>query len=109
MAKGKLVKVSYTTIGGAHCAFHFDSLTRFEIDHVTTDTSVFSAMLYGSEQGGKISYSNLVGQSVDVDIQGANGKIELDHVYTMGREQVKGTAPVVTNRATSAVPDAKPR
>jgi hypothetical protein len=108
-AKGALVKVSYSTLTGSHCAFHFDSIKRFEIDHVTTDASLFSVMFYGSEQGGKVSYSNLVGTSVDVDIQNANGKIELDHVYTLGREQVKGTAPVITNRRTAAVPDAKPR
>ncbi len=108
-AKGALVKVSYTTIAGSHCAFHFDSIKRFEIDHVTTETSVFSSMFYGSDEGGTVSYSNLVGTSVDIDIQNANGRIVLDHVYTLGRDQVKGTAPVITNRRTAAVPDAKPR
>src|SRR5205085_456403 len=32
---GKLVKVEYTTITGAHCGLHFDAIDQFTVDHVS--------------------------------------------------------------------------
>ena len=107
---GKQVKVSYTTIESAHCAFHFDNVDTFLIDHVTaTKGLVFGAMLYGSKTGGKIQYSNLGGAEAAVDVQGTNGALTFDHVYMAGKEMFKTSQPTITNRESGEVAGAKPR
>jgi hypothetical protein len=62
---GQLLHVEYTTIDNTHCPFHFNTLSKFEIDHVTTggmsgtSTSAFGLMIYNGDAGPhSISYSN---------------------------------------------------
>ena len=62
---GKLLHVEYTTIDNTHCPFHFNAISKFEIDHVTTggmataSTSAYGLMLYNADAGPHtISYSN---------------------------------------------------
>ncbi len=35
------VKVSYTTLTGAHCGLHIEPAESFEIDHVTSENNIF--------------------------------------------------------------------
>lgn len=63
---GQLLHVEYTTIDNTHCPFHFNTISKFEIDHVTTggmtspSTSAFGWMVYNSDAGPhSISFSNL--------------------------------------------------
>lgn len=62
---GELLHVEYTTIDKTHCPFHFNAISKFEIDHVTTggmtgaSTDAFGLMIYNSEAGPhSISFSN---------------------------------------------------
>ena len=108
--QGKLVHVEYTTIAGAHCGFHFDSVDKFEIDHVTDDTNSYGTMLYGSGAGpNTISYSNFTNGTKDLDAQGTNGPIKVDHVHTSGKDSFSGVVPTITNKEANPVPNAKPR
>lgn len=107
---GKYVKVSYTTISDAHCAFHFDNIDQFAIDHVTaTKGLVFGAMLYGSKTGGKVSFSNFGGVEAAIDVQGTNGSLAFDNVYSSGKENYKTSQPTITNKRSAENADAKPR
>lgn len=109
-SQGKLVHVEYTTIAGSHCGFHFDSVDKFEIDHVTDDTNSYGTMLYGSGAGpNTISYSNFTNGTKDLDAQGTNGPIKVDHVHTGGKDSFQGVVPTITNKEASPVPNAKPR
>jgi hypothetical protein len=106
---GGTVKVAYTKITGAHCGFHFDSVSSFTIDHVTSD-DVYGAMLYGSGTGpNTISYSNITGISNSIDLQGTNGQITISHSYIGSNASYKGTSPMVTSAESSAVSGAAPR
>lgn len=112
--KGKLVKVSYTTVKGAHCAFHFDDVGSFEIDHSTSDENAWAAMLYGSREPSTISASNFVGLSMNIDVQNANGDINIAGTHFESSNTTKNkfagsTMPRVTNNATAKVSGAAPR
>ncbi len=48
-AKGAAtVHVAYTDFNAAHCGFHFDAVTSFDIAHVSIHDGSFGFMLYGS-------------------------------------------------------------
>jgi len=109
---GKLIHVAYTNISGSHCAFHFNAVDKFEIDHVTANTNQWGAMLYGSGAGpSTISYSNFSDVAWNLDLQGTNGPLTIDHTYLggTGKTAYKGSAPTVTNAQTAAVAGAGPR
>ncbi len=103
-----LVHVAYSTIVNAHCAFHFDDVTQFEIDHVTAGSSsplvlsigsvVYGAMLYGSGAGpNTISNSNFMDTEMGLDLQGGNGPITITNTYTSGGPE-RGDADVDVGR-----------
>lgn len=65
MGGAQLLHVEYTTIDSTHCPFHFNTVSKFEIDHVTTggmgatSTDAFGLMIYNADVGPhSISYSN---------------------------------------------------
>jgi hypothetical protein len=115
-----LVHVAYSTITDAHCAFHFNSVTRFELDHVTAGASspagpgrevVYGAMLYGSGAGPNvISNSNFMGASVALDQQGMNGPLTISNTFAQGQVSILPTSTwLPADVAPAAVSDAKPR
>lgn len=115
---GKSVKVSYTTLDGAHCGVHIDAdaasktpTTSFEIDHVTSDPNTFAITIYASGAGpNTVQQSNMVGLAAWIDFQGDHGPITFDGVYTSGGEVMTGgPAPTIKNKATAPVSGAKPR
>jgi hypothetical protein len=118
-----LVHVAYSTVNDAHCAFHFNDVTRFEIDHVSAGLRagaqpgmggpwvVYGAMLYGSEAGPNvISNSNFAGTEYGFEWQAGNGPITITNTYTMGLNSMNATwtwAPA--DVATAPIQDAHPR
>ncbi len=104
------VHVGHTTISGAHCGFHFDSIGKFDITYVTDDTNSYGTMLYGSDNGpNTITYSNFANGQKDIDLQGSNGPLTMDHVYTGGKNSYVGSSPTITNVQTMPVALAHPR
>jgi len=116
---GKHVRISYTTMDGAHCGVHIDADPKskhptdaFEIDHVTSDPNIYAMTIYASGPGPNIVRdSNLVGIAAWLDFQGENGPITFDGVYTSGNAVLTGgpVPPTVKNEAKSPRTDAKPR
>jgi hypothetical protein len=117
----KLVRMTYSTITGSHCAFHFNDVSRFEIDHVTAGAATptgpsklnaYGAMLYGSGRGPHvISNSNFVNADVNLDLQGANGPLTITNTYTTGLNSAPDGAWTWAPADVAAAPiaDAKPR
>jgi hypothetical protein len=116
----KLVRVTYSTITGSHCAFHFDGLDRFEIDHVTAgaatpdgprDLNVWGAMLYGSGAGPNvISHSNFVNQAFNLEQQGINGPLTITDTFTTGKNAPdSGWTWLDADVAAAPIADAQPR
>lgn len=118
---GKSVKVSYTTMNGAHCGIHIDSHTEagkapiptgsFTIDHVSSDPNNYAITLYGSGAGPNlVKDSNMVGQIAWIDFAGDHGPVTFDNVYTAGSEViVGGPAPIIKNKASAPIANARPR
>lgn len=107
---GALVKVEYTTISGSHCGFHFNAVDKFIIDHVSEDVNSYSAMLYGSGAGpNQILSSNIRGTQVNLDFSGTNGATTIDKNYIGNMPNTLPAGTKITNPATVAIPDAKPR
>lgn len=101
--------VAYSVIKDSHCAFHFDSISSFDISYVTDETNAWGAMLYGSDPAKgpySITYSNIQGnKSYALDESGSNGTITVDHSYVQGQSNVAGA----TNPQSAAVSGALPR
>ena len=115
-----LVHVAYSTITDAHCAFHFNAVTRFEIDHVTAGASsptgpgsgvIYGAMLYGSGAGPNvISNSNFMGAQVAFDQEGTNGPLTISNTFAQGRISILPTSTwLPADVAPAPISDAKPR
>ncbi|HVZ70881.1 MAG TPA: hypothetical protein VHJ20_00785 [Polyangia bacterium] len=116
-----LVHVTYTTITDSHCAFHFDGLDRYEIDHVTAGASApdapgqknaWGAMLYGSGAGPNvIKSSNFMNLEHNLDQSGENGPLTITDTYTTGMNLDNDDSWTLTGSelAPSPVLDAKPR
>jgi len=113
-----LVHVAYSTITDAHCAFHFNAVTRFEIDHVTAGASspagpgvIYGAMLYGSGAGPNvISNSNFIGAEVALDQQSTNGPLTISNTFAQGHVSILPTSTwLPADVAPAPISDAKPR
>lgn len=117
----RLVRVAYSTITGAHCAFHFDDVARFEIDHVTAgaasptgpgDLVAWGAMLYGSGAGPNvISNSNFVSSTLNLEQLGINGPLTITNTFTTGKNEPSGDGWtwLTADVAPAPIADAKPR
>jgi hypothetical protein len=115
-----LVHVAYSTVNDAHCAFHFDDVARFELDHVTAGARppatpgpfvAYGAMLYGSGAGPHvISNSNFTGSARDLDQQQANGPLTITNTFTTGGDSLENTSKwAAADHAAAPIPDAHPR
>jgi hypothetical protein len=114
------VHLAYSTITEAHCAFHFNDVARFEIDHVTAGARspagpgglvAWGAMLYGSGAGPNvISNSNFLGTTENLDQQNPQGPLTITNTYTTGLNSMDPTWTwLPTDVAKAPIPDAKPR
>jgi hypothetical protein len=115
-----LVHVAYSTVNDAHCAFHFNDVALFEIDHVTAGAKpssavryvAYGAMLYGSGAGPNvISNSNFTGGERDLDQQGPNGPLTITNTFTSGLDSIDTTASTwaAADHAAQPISDAHPR
>jgi hypothetical protein len=117
-----LVHVAYSTVTDSHCAFHFDFLNRFELDHVTAgatsptgdvNQNVWGAMLYGSGAGPNvISNSNFMNGEMNLDQQGMNGPLTITNTYSTGRnaqDDPSGWTWLPADVVTAPIVDAQPR
>lgn len=117
----QLVRVAYSTITGAHCAFHFNDVGRFEIDHVTSGDTVptgpgnqvaWGAMLYGSGAGPHvIKDSNFLGSDLNLEQLGTNGPLTIINTFTTGKNEPADATWTWEGADVAAAPilDAKPR
>ena len=107
----KTFHVAYTTISSVHCAFHFDTVSEFDMSYMNITGNAYGFMLYGSGGAGPltVSYSNIDNNSsYAYDTQGSNGPITFDHCYTTGNTQ-PGDAVSTTNPASATVSGTGPR
>jgi hypothetical protein len=116
-----LLHVAYTTITDSHCAFHFDGLDKFEIDHVTTgaspptgpqDRNSWGGMFYGSGKGPNvIKDSNFLNSTQNLDQEGDNGPLTITNTYTTGKNvnETGVWSLSSTESAAAIIPDAMPR
>jgi hypothetical protein len=115
-----LVHVAYSTITDSHCAFHFDGLSQFQIDHVTAgapaptaagNRNSWGAMLYGSGAGpSTISASNFMNAEMNLDEENDNGPLTITDTYTTGRNATDSAWTwAAADVATAPIPDAHPR
>src|SRR5450432_969189 len=115
-----LIHLAYSTITDAHCAFHFNDVARFEIDHVTAGASspggaggqdFWGAMLYGSGAGPNvISNSNFLGSQFNLDQQNPNGPLTVTNTYTTGMDSILPTTTwLAADVASAPIADAQPR
>ncbi len=110
---GKKLSVSYSTLSGGHCGFHFEPAEAFTIDHVTSESNTYGMTIYGSGAGpNTVTASNIAGNAAWLDFQGnQHGAITFDGVFTSGGEVMTGgpVPPNVKNKAAERLTDAKPR
>jgi hypothetical protein len=107
--QGSKLSISYSTITNVHCAFHFDSISGFDISYVTADSNAWGAMLYGSSPGAgpyTITSSNFAQNSAyALDEEGTNGTITVSGCYIAGQDM--GIS--ATNAQSAPVANAQPR
>ena len=114
-----LVHVAYSIVTDAHCAFHFDDVARFEIDHVTAGADsptapgnfvAYGAMLYGSGAGPNVISSSNFTASTGLDQEFQNGPLTITNTYTTGQNSSDGTWTwPPADVASAPIPDAQPR
>jgi hypothetical protein len=109
------VQVSYTDIETVHCAFHFNAIHSFAIDHVNMHNNAYGFMLYGSDSTGtrSITHCDIDNSSVGIAEAGTNGPITVSDGYWAGNtynDQLTDSQIAVSNMSDQTpVPDAGPR
>jgi len=103
--------VAYTDISNVHCAFHFDTITSFDISYTRVHQDAYGFMLYGSGGSGSrtVAHSNIDNSpGLAYDTSGQNGPIVFDHCYVTGNAN-PGDAVTTTNPQSTPVPGTGPR
>jgi hypothetical protein len=102
--------VAYSNITNVHCAFHFDTITAFDVSYSNIESNAYGFMLYGSDGTGtrSVTSSNIDQNGVAYDTQGNNGPITFDNDYVTGTMN-PGTAVSVTNAQQATVTGTGPR
>ncbi|MBX3222194.1 MAG: hypothetical protein KF795_16875 [Labilithrix sp.] len=119
MYGGKSLKLSYSTLKGAHCGPHLgvskDEEKRppgkLEIDHVTSEENIFGITIYAASVEGPhiVKDSNFTGTAAWLDLQGDHGPITFQNVFTTGPETILNTDPPTITRAPAKIEGAGPR
>jgi hypothetical protein len=110
----KSLSVTYSTISGSHCPFHFSppGPTSYTVDHVSDDTNGYGWMLYGSGTGpNAISNSNFRDTTYNIEMTGTNGNVTLTNNFfgtAINPNKLQSVAKTVGTNATTAIADAKP-
>ena len=103
--------VAYSDISGAHCGFHFDQASVFDIDHITVHDVTNGADLWGTSSSGTrtIKSSNWQLLTENFDENNTNGVVAIDGCYTTGTNKLKDTQVQITNPSSTPVTGAGPR
>jgi hypothetical protein len=119
MYGGKSLKLSYSTLKGAHCGPHLGASRdaekrlpgRLEIDHVTSEENIYGITIYAASMEGPhiIKDSNFAGTLAWLDLQGDHGPITFQNVFTTGSETILNTDPPSITRAPARIEGAGPR
>lgn len=108
---GTSLKLSYSTLKGAHCGPHIQGIGSFEIDHVTSEDNVYGITIYGASMEGPhlVKDSNFGGVLGWLDLQGDHGPIRFDNVFVNGPELIANTDPPTITKVPSKIDSAVPR
>ena len=111
---GAKIHFAYSEITAVHCAFHFNNVTQFDIDHANIHGNSYGFMLYGSGSTGTrtVGFSNIVSNASygadEGSAQTVNGPITFHDGYwamngTSATNNVRKTtnAITVTNMSTT--------
>ena len=103
--------VAYTDISGAHCGFHFDKASVFDIDHITVHDVTNGADFWGTSPSGArtIKSSNWQSLTENFDEANVNGVVSIDGCYTTGTNKLKDAQVQITNAAPGPISGAGPR
>jgi len=103
--------VAYSDISGAHCGFHFDQASVFDIDHITVHDVTNGADFWGTSTSGTrtIKSSNWQNVVENFDETNVNGVISVDGCYTTGTNKLKDTQVTITNASSTPIAGAGPR
>jgi hypothetical protein len=116
---GKLLKVSYTTLTGAHCGPHVDAskdadkvpTESFEFDHISSE-NLFGITIYAVKPGGSylVKDSNLKGLVSWLDLKSDPAvPLSFVNVFTEGNQDSPNGPPAELKLATARIEAAKPR
>jgi hypothetical protein len=125
---GTSIKVSYTTMTGAHCGIHVAAAHddnqvptgSVTVDHVTSETNLFGITIYAASPQGphSVKDSNFAGINSWIDLQGDHGPIDFEGNYVPaptqgGHPNIIPTStslpPTFNTPSAAEIPDAKPR
>jgi hypothetical protein len=107
---GHQVTVKQTSISGSHCAFHFDSVDSFTIDHVEEANNGVGAMFFGSGTGPNTVTASNFRDNSEQDLEfgsNKNGTITFDGSFV----KVPAGSPAniqTTNPSTTPIASAGP-
>ena len=118
-AGGGHFRVQHTEIYNAHCSFHFDNISTFEISYVWSHNNLYGMMLDGSDAEGSrtITNSNFTDNTalaLQEDQTATNGPISITNCFFDGNKggvQVfrPDTKIKLSSNATAKIPNAGPR
>jgi hypothetical protein len=113
---GKSLKLSYTTMDGAHCGIHMQGISTATVDHVTSTGNLYGVTIYKADNF-TISDSNLGGSVGWLDLQGDHGPVSLNNIFVVtaagaaappNKIVTNTTPPVADTTATAQIADAIP-
>lgn len=110
--KAKSLKLSYSTLTGAHCGPHIEGIDSFTIDHITSEKNTYGLTIYGAGAGPNVvKDSNLSGDAAWLDLQGDHGPITFENIhFGGGKEVIMNTdPPTLPPNAPAPIANAKPR
>jgi hypothetical protein len=119
MYGGKSLKLSYSTLRGAHCGPHLGVSKdeekvppgKLEIDHVTSEQNIYGITIYSASMEGPhvIKDSNFTGAAAWLDLQGDHGPLTFQNVFVTGSEAIANTDPPTIVKAPAKIEGAGPR
>jgi hypothetical protein len=102
--------MTYTTITGCHCAYHFNGITSFDLENMNLTGDSYGFMMYGSSatSGTRVfKNSNVVSMAAaGISESGTNGAITVSGVYfdTSSKLQLSDQEITVSSPASAALP-----
>ena len=104
-----LVHVAYSTITDAHCAFHFDDVARFEIDHVTAGAATPHGARRARSSTARCSTARARGRTSSATRtswaarttstqENPNGPLTITNTYTTGLDTIDADVDVAARR-----------